>query len=176
VILIAIGSENFWVISNTNGTIRALAEYNINVGNYIVYGEPEGLQNARASGITEETLSDQDNVYGTVPFSNSGTTYSGSLLEGYINDYIDKLEDEYGVSGISGDAITLSELETLGCSSNDHSCMDAPSWVYTTTYWSGSAYDSNRVWCVGSSAVFGYDGYNAYGYFGVRPVVVISES
>jgi len=136
---IAIGDENFWVISNTNGTIRALAEYNINVGSNKNPSVAEGVQDESVKGNTFSGTS-----YGTIAFSNSGTSYSGSLLEGYINDYIDKLEDDYGVSGISGDAITLNELETLGCSSSSNSCSEAPSWVHTTSYWSGSALDSSE--------------------------------
>jgi len=168
---IAIGDENFWVISNTNGTIRALAEYNINVGSNKNPSVAEGVQDESVKGNTFSGTS-----YGTIAFSNSGTSYSGSLLEGYINDYIDKLEDDYGVSGISGDAITLNELETLGCSSSSNSCSEAPSWVHTTSYWSGSALDSSEVWNVDTVNALDNSLYMFGNYYGVRPVVVISES
>jgi len=168
---IAIGDENFWVISNTNGTIRALAEYNINVGDNKNPNVAEGLQDESVRGYW-----DGHTTYGNVAFSNNGTSYSGSLLEGYINDYIDKLESEYAVSGISGDALTLSEFETLGCSSIMYNCDEAPSWVYTTSYWLGSVNSYDYVWNVDSDSYSGDHEYYEDSNFGVRPVVVISES
>jgi len=126
---IAIGDENFWVISNTNGTIRALAEYNINVGDNKNPSVVEGLQDESVRGYR----SDGGTTYGNVIFSNSSNTYSGSILEGYINDYIDKLENEYGVSGISGDAITYSELQSLGC--QQYGYCSGLTWVYVSSYW-----------------------------------------
>jgi len=184
---IALGDENFWVISNTNGTIRALAEYNLYVGN--IYnsscnkvGEISssatgyGLQNSSAKGY----YSGDSQYVGVVAFasgSQHGTdysSYSGSLVEGYINDYIDYLESEYGVSGISGDAITRSELETLGCSSIFYSCSGAPSWVYTTSYWSGSASDEWYVWRVYSDADFA--SFDNVCDMGVRPIIEFDES
>jgi len=169
---IAIGDENFWVISNTSGTIRALAEYNINVGDNKNPSVAEGLQDESVRGYR----SDGGTTYGIVAFSDSSSSYSGSLLEGYINDYIDYLESEYGVSGISGDAITLSELETLGCSSNDESCSGAPSWVYTTSYWSGSDNGIEYVLGVYSNANFNDNYCGSVAYFGVRPIIEFDES
>ena len=172
---IAIGDENFWVISNTNGTIRALAEYNINVGSNKNPSVTEGLQDESVKGRLQSGTK-----YGNVAFDSSGTTYAGSALEGYINDYIDLIVSTYGLnaSDIRGDAITYTELETLECDgSSDYTCSGSTySWVYTTSYWSGSAYDSNYVWDVNSNGDFDANGYyNGY-YFGVRPVVILSES
>ena len=183
---IAIGDENFWVISNTNGTIRALAEYNLYLGNiydsnFNKVGEISssatgyGLQNSSAKGYY-----DGDSQYvGTVAFGSSSSTYSGSDYEGYINSYISLLVSTYGLnaSDISGDAITKTELETLGCSSNSSTCSGSTyPWVYTTSYWSGSAYNYNYVRGVNSNGTYGILSRYASGSDGVRPVVILSES
>ena len=52
----------------------------------------------------------------------------------------------------------------------------APRWVYATSYWSGSAYSSNRVWCVGSYADFFSNDYSVNHNRGCRPVITISRS
>ena len=134
---IAIGDENFWVISNTNGTIRALAEYNINVGSNKNSSVTEGLQDESVKGWLQSGT-----IYGNVAFDSSSSTYAGSAYEGYINSYINLLVSTYGLnaSDISGDAITKTELETLGCDSSNYTCSGSTyPWVYTTSYWSGSA-------------------------------------
>ena len=80
-----------------------------------------------------------------------------------------------GVDISSARLITKSELEKLGCSSYD-SCSGAPSWVYSTSYWSGTA-DGSAVWYV--RAFYGYFDSFDYDYdigYGVRPVIEISES
>ena len=172
---IAIGDENFWVISNTNGTIRALAEYNINVGSNKNTSVPEGLQHSTVRGPYSGGT-----TYGNVAFSNSGTSYSGSLLKSYIDDYVTLLNSTYGTS-VTGDAITHDELTNIfGCEELD-SCPATSngkdtSWIYTTTYWTGSANDDYNVWCVYTDGYFGLINYYGAYSSGVRPVISISES
>ena len=71
--------------------------------------------------------------------------------------------------------ITYEELDTLGCSFSNNLCNSAPSWVYATTYWTGSAYSSNYIWSVaGTSGQYGIHFTN--NERGVRPVITISKS
>ena len=54
-------------------------------------------------------------------------------------------------------------------------CSEENNWVYTTSYWSGSAYDF-AVWSVGTDGGFYVDYCDTNDYYGVRPVVNISVS
>ena len=173
---IAIGYENFWVISNTSGTIRALAEYNINVESNKNPSVPEGLQHSTVGGWLQSGTK-----YGTVAFASStqhGTDYSsyeGSILQSYINAYATLLNDIYGTS-ITGDAITADEIKSLCNLTGGGACANTYPWVYTTSYWSGSAFSANNVWCVSSNGFFSFSSYANGSSFGVRPVIIISES
>ena len=176
---------------STNGDIRMIAEYNLYRGNiadgnsWAVTGtisssaEGYGLQSSSALGYK-----DGDSTFnGTTAFSSDeqkGTnysTYSGSIIEEYVEDYVDYLNTTYGIT-VSGDLITKAELEYLGCDgTNNYTCSSAPSWIYTTSFWSGSPNYTDHVWYVDSNAYFGaYFYYDTGGLLGVRPVITISES
>ena len=130
-------------------------------------------------------VSGQSKKNGTTAFSSStqkGTNYndySGSIVEGYVNNYKNILESEYGVDVVEARLITKEELtsEEIGCSATSYSCTSSTyPWIYATTYWSGSAYGIGNVWYVVSKGYFN----NSYDYsnnnnFGVRPVIVISK-
>ena len=185
---IAIGDQNFWVISNTDGTIRALAEYNLYVGQ--IYDDYEGtyteissseagygLQSSDAKG----RVSASSTWIGTVPFASTtqhGTndsSYEGSILQSYINDYVALLNSTYGAN-VTGDAITEKELKRL-CKPFRDFCTDPYPWEYTTSYWSRSADDFDAAWIVFSGGGIYFNGdFSNDNNFGVRPVIVISES
>ena len=167
---IAIGDQNFWVISNINGTVRALAEYNLNVGSNKNASVPEGLQHESVKGYVSSGTK-----YGNVAFSNSGIAYSGSLVEGYINSYVNTLNSTYGTN-VTGDAITAYEIKSLCNLTGSGTCANTYPWVYTTSYWSGSVFSSFGVWRVYSDGDFGGSRYDYDDNFGVRPVIIISES
>ena len=182
--VVAIGNEQFYVIGKENGNVKLLSMYNLRVGNKVTYDsldfgdfEIETLTNA--TGIQDSdakgALIDSTTWIGTTAFSNTNSTYSGSIVEGYVNNYKTYLTN-MGVDISSARLITKAELEKLGCNEDDYSCSDAPSWVYSTSYWSGSARGTNCVWFVSSSASFVYSSCNYDHDFGVRPVIEISES
>ena len=126
-------------------------------------------------------ISGQSERKGTTPFSSDevhGTNYSsyeGSIVEGYVNEYKSKLE-AIGAEIEEARLITKEELEGLGCSSSSHTCNTAPAFIYSTTYSSGSAYDTNYVWIVYSYAAFSIHYYINNNACGVRPVIGISIS
>ena len=173
----------------TNGDIRALAEYNLYVGhiydsNWNKTGDitnsdaKYGKQDSTARGYVEGA----DSWIGTTEFSSDsvkGTNYSsytGSIVEDYVEEYVQYLSDEYDAT-VSGGLITKAELENLGCSSSNNTCSSSTyPWVYTTSYWSGLPYDANYVWSVHSDGET-YNDYYSLEYFGgVRPVIEIPAS
>ena len=176
--IVSIGDEQFYVIGKENGNVKLLSMYNLRVGNSVddelnvtPLTNTTGIQDSEARGYVDGEYP----FIGTTAFSNTNSTYSGSIVEGYVNNYKTYLTN-MGVDISSARLITKAELEKLGCNEDDYSCSDAPSWVYSTSYWSGSAFDTSSVWTVDSNA--GFDDYNFYAddAFGVRPVIEISES
>ena len=167
---IAIGDENFWVISNTSGTVRALAEYSNNVGSNKNTSVTEGLQHSTVGGYLQSGT-----MYGNVAFSNSSTSYSTSTVKGYIDDYASLLNSSYGTN-VTGDAITQDELTNIfGCEDFDRCPRTVgstdTSWIYTTSYWSGSV-----EYVVFSNGYFSCEDYDDATRLGARPVIIISES
>ena len=182
---ITIGTESFYVISNDGTNINALAKYNLLVGNEVDGSSWNVTPLATTTGIQDSTargyVAGAVKFIGTTAFSSDsqkGTNYndySGSIVERYVNDYVAYLNTNNTGLNAAGRLILKEELETLGCSSSDYTCSNAPSWVYSTYYWSGSSYgyDADRVWYVNSNGRFGSDFYFNDNYFGVRPVITI---
>ena len=181
---VCIKNECFYVISSTDSTVTMLSKYNLLVGisvdeefDVTPLANPTGIQDKTAKGSDW----DSENSYyvypfiGTIAFSNTDSTYSGSIVEVYVNSYNSYLITQ-GVTPIDARLISKDELIGLGCSEDKMRVTDeAPSWVYATSYWSGSAYDASRVWGVFSDGFFSPDYYSYNGGFGVRPVITISR-
>ena len=183
---ICIKEECFYVISSTEDTVTMLAKYNLLVGNSVdenrnvtPLSNPTGIQDETAKGCVNGSTV----CIGTVPFAEDfdqlkGLTYEGSIVEGYVNNYVSYLES-LGINISDVRLITKDELEKLGCSSENFSCIEALSWVYSTHYWTGIIYNS-QFWGTEVDGVMGeYIGsrsYNDNSYFGVRPVITISKS
>ena len=185
---VCIKKECFYVISSTEDTVTMLAKYNLYVGGsydgstWTAYGaEATGKQDSTMLGY----VAGQSIRNGTTVFSSDtqkGTNYSdysGSIVEGYVNNYKTILESDYGVDVVEARLITKDELtsDEIGCSDNDYTCTrSAYPWIYSTSYCSGSAYGTDYVWCVTSFGNFANRSYSYDNFFGVRPVIIISKS
>ena len=186
---VCIKNECFYVISSTDSTVTMLSKYNLYVGGeynsgWTAYGdEATGIQDSTMLGY----VSGQTIRKGTTKFSNTNywsstvssyPTYvydSNSTLYSYVENYKTYLST-LGVTPTEARLITKEELEGLGCIVSSGSCSGAPSWVYSTTYWSGSASSSNFVWRVDSIGNFGSLSYSISNNYGCRPVITISRS
>ena len=184
---VCIGEECFYVISSTTDTVTMLAKYNLYVGNECTssysssctaYGdEATGKQNSEMIGYGTTLKKGTTKFSNTNYWSSTVSNYpayvydSNSVLYSYVENYKIYL-GTLGVAPIDARLITYEELVVLGCSSN---CNSAPSWVYATSYWSGSALSSYFIWGVNSYGDFGNRNYS-YDYdSGCRPVIVISK-
>ena len=178
--IVTIGDQQFYTIGTEGDNVKLLSMYNLYVGNSVDSDwnvtplvSPTGKQSELAKGWLDGT----DEWYGTTAFSNTNSTYAGSIVEGYVNNYKKILEADYVVDVVEARLISYDELtdsETFACVEYDY-CSDKYPWIYSTSYWSGSANSSNRVWNVDSNGYFG----SYYSYdnnFGVRPVIIISKS
>ena len=194
--VVTIGSEQFYTIGTEGDNVKLLSMYNLMVGNKVTafdlntgditmapIANPTGLQSSDAIGVrVDENVPAHLPWIGTVAFATEDkhgtnyTDYSGSLIETYVNDYEVAIE-AMGVNVESARLITKDELvNTFGCNESENTCTgSAYPWIYATTYWSGSASDSDIVWYVISTGSFDYStSASDYGA-GVRPVIVISK-
>lgn len=166
---IALGSganqQNFYVISSTNDTVTALAKYN--------------LVRTSSTSISADALQATSATdYNTVRFDDNSSTYAGSEMETYMNNYATKLNALYSIPSnalITARAISKDELVSLGCPTNGGTCnFGANTWL-SGRYWSGSAGDSFNVLPVRDSNLTG-DMYATSGGYGARAVITISKS
>ena len=183
---VCIGEECFYVMYSDETSVTMLAKYNLYVGgeykgSWTAYGdEATGKQDSNMLGWA----SGQSTRKGTTMFSDtkywssSVSSYpsyiynENSLLYSYVENYKTYLST-LGVTPSEARLITKEELEGLGCSGS--SCSSAPSWVYATSYWSGSADSSSSICNVLSYGVFTTN-INSYDISnGCRPVIVISK-
>ena len=182
--IVSIGNEKFYVIGQEDGNVKLFSMYNLYVGGkytsiWIAYGdEATGLQDSTMLGYLQSDYT----INGTTVFSSSSqkgnnySDYNGSIVEGYVNNYVSYLE-ELGVRVTEARLIYKEELEYLGCSYSDRRCRDgAPDWVYATSFWTGTPSSSEFVYTVQRSSVFGNAHYTTNQTLGVRPVIEISLS
>ena len=167
---IALGSgenqQNFYVISSTSDTVTALAKYN--------------LVRTSSTSISADALQATSATdYNTVRFDDNSTTYAGSEMETYMNNYATKLNTIYSIPSnalITARAITVEELRNFGCpQSGSGTCsFGANTWL-SGRYWSGSAINSGYVWRVYDSSLYDVS-FNNGGNYGARAVITISKS
>ena len=184
---VCIKEECFYVISSTDDSVTMLAKYNLHVGNILTLdgvnnpvitslASPTGIQDSTAIGGQGDSEGNPTGFpwIGITAFSNTNSTYTGSIVEGYVNSYNSYLITQ-DVTPIEARLITKDELVNLGCSEDYWVCTEAPSWVYATSYWSGSVRDTSYVWNVRGDMFFGYSSCRDVDGFGVRPVITISR-
>ena len=192
---LAIGNEHFYVISSTDTSVTMLTKYNLLVGNSVDTSwnvtpltNPTGIQDSTAIG----KFSGKSGI-GTVSFSRTNYWYSGGLMvqygksypayvydsSSYLYSYVENYKAYLKGKGVNIEnarLIKFEELEALGCNSTSGSCNDAPSWVYSTAYWSGSAFGTDIIWSVHGDASFARVIYSYDNSRGVRPVITVSKS
>jgi len=105
---------------------------------------------------------------------------SNASIKTYVDTYVTYLNNQ-GVN-VSGRLIKQEELVSLGCNASTKYCDSsgthggtAPSWVYQTAYWSGSAYSSTGLWEVTTFQDFQGYNYDIGSSTGVRPVIILEK-
>ena len=183
--IVTIGDQQFYTIGTDGDNVKLLSMFNLYVGNSLdedwnvrPLASPTGKQDSIAIGYKWDAVNGATVWYGTTAFSNTGTAYAGSIVEGYVNAYKTIIEEDYGIPVEAARLISYVELtdsETFACVEYAN-CSDKYPWIYSTSYWSGSAVDTDVVWYVYSNGYFGFDIYNLCNGLGVRPVIIISKS
>ena len=186
---VCIKNECFYVINFDRNYVTLLSKYNLYVGG--TYDWNNGVWNvygAEATGLQEPTMKGQgigDAAFtrkGTTPFSSStqkGTNYSdynGSIVETYVNNYKNLLENKFYLNIKNARLVYVEELvnDNVGCTSSD--CSLAPEFIYRSTYWTGTALDSENIYSVTSVGTFSTNKYDSNFTGGVRPVIVLHRN
>ena len=173
---IAIGSEHFNVISQTDDTITMLAQYNLST------------EYKQSTTVNRVTFSDSNGWEYTPGPKEIDIQIWSTNPKTYVNAYVEYLKTELEDDSVTGDLITLTELKGLGCtipsayeyvsSSSSRTCTNSPykSWLINNQgWWSRSAYSDYAcfVWYVSDDGYLNYYSYS--GSYGVRPVITISK-
>ena len=155
--IVTIGDQQFYTIGTEGDNVKLLSMMNITISD-------KPVQNSNINPSA---------------YSSVGVEYSGSNAEVYVNNYKTSLENDYGLNIIEARLITIDELvnDKIGCNEENRTCIDAPEFIYSTSYWVGSASDTpDFVWYVFSDGHIGGSGYSNRRSQGIRPVIVISKS
>lgn len=191
--VITLGTERFYVLStdNKNNAIKMLSMYNLYVGRMytawnsyteiLTTDDKYGKQDASAVATPSYN---KYPTYASVPFSSDeikGTNYSdysGSIVEGYVNNYVNFLKEEIGVKDATGMLINTDDLAAIKGDNSvliDSIMKWAPDWLYSTSYWIEDTASNKSILNISASGgIIGNSEYRNAANFGVRPVIVIS--
>ena len=141
------------------------------VPNYQPFDSPTGMQDSRMIGY----VSSGTPYLGVTAFSNTDTSYSGSIVEGYVENYKTIIEG-IGIDVVEARLIRKEEVASSPFLCEDFGrCSNTYSWIYSTSYWTESNYESKYVCYVRSDNYFADETFSVNYQFGVRPVIVISK-
>ena len=170
-------NECFNIIKDNGTTVDALSKQNVNTKTY------RQDSNAKTLAFAEKT----NGSYGYWADSSGellskyGTSYPENVFDSNSNlytptqNYKTYLKNTLGKTSVDARLITYEELNSLGCNGSN-SCKLAPSWVYSTYYWTASADTHYSVYIVRSNGLFDSDLFDNSGRYGLRPVITISKS
>lgn len=182
--LITLESESFYVYDIDGDNVKAIAQYNLYVGNdfyRLANGSikvsplenPTGMQDESAGGYNAT-----NSYKGVLAFdSRNNSDYETSEIKKYVDAYGEVLKELDGnINRVR--LITKEELEKAGCDSVYKNCTLAPAYLKSTSYWTSSFNEENTygVWHVFSNNQLNW--YSAsYNYEnGVRPVIELPLS
>ncbi len=170
--------ECFYVIKDNGTTVDAFAKQNVNTKSNRQDTNANTLTFAKAKNNGKPYWEDDDGNL----LSKYGTSYPANVFDSNSNlykpleNYKTYLKNTLGKTSITAKLITYEDLISLGCSKDVYSCKSAPSWVYSTRYWTASANVYLAVWFVDLDAEFGNHYFDSSGDCGLRPVITISKS
>ena len=171
-------NECFYVIKDNGTTVDALAKQNVNTETYRQDSNANTLAFAEKTNGSYGYWTDSSGKL----LSKYGTDYpvnvfdSNSLLYEPVQNYKTYLKNTLGKTSIDARLITYEELIGLGCDENEEICKSAPSWVYSTNYWTAYAYSNSGFCFMNSNGNFGSVYFGYPGLIGLRPVITISKS
>ena len=169
------GIENFYIVENDGTNVEMLTAYILNTS---TYRQAEEIQS----------------VDSWFPVTFSSTNYWSSTVTTYpadvyndINDVIKPIVDNYvtylksNLLNATGSLLKEDDLINLGCVAStvegyEHQYDCSTEWVKSSNYWLATAVSSDTILTMeGGFVDSNGDYYSGLSYFGVRPVITISE-
>lgn len=199
---IKIANEHFYVISTHGNYTTLISKYNLEVGNEcevdlshdnvscVEIPNPSGIQNPKAKGaLIDEKFENTIEDYGAITFSsdnywkiNYGSNYpryvydEQSDIQPHLSNYAIYLSNT-GLTVLDARLISIEELIEFGCDVSSESCHASPyPWLYSTTYWTGSAANSSALYTIYNVGYVIAATYSVDHGGGVRPVITIPTS
>lgn len=150
--IIGVGTEKFYVISydEANGTINMLTEKLVDINS-----------------------NSQSDSAAYVQYSTNSKYYGGSLINGYVDAYTQKLNDTYNINAL-GSLVTKYNCNDLGRVGQED-LSQCPSWFTKYIFWTRSHFVASYGDTVG--VVYGtrYWELDYKSKFGLRPVITINK-
>ena len=122
-----------------------------------------------------------DNTSSHKLLSKYGASYPANVFDSNSNlyepleNYKAYLKNTLGKSSIITKLMTYDDLKSLGC--EERTCASAPSWIYSTNYWTSTANQSNHIIQVSLGNDVDSPPYMDSSYlYGLRPVITIKKS
>lgn len=189
---VCIGGECFYTISSTDDTVTMLSKYNLYVGGsydgttYTAYGtEATGKQDSSMTGYNPSTSTAAGSLaYSSSAYWTNTVTYPANVFNSNSNLYTPVINYKnyiktLGITPIDSRLITFEELKSLGCDIDNKTCTNSNyKFLYSTSYWTGTAYDKNYIYRIRLDGTYSSSGFsysNNWGY-GVRPVITIYKN
>lgn len=159
---ITCGKEVFYVVASDESSVTMFSKYNIDLEKIVQKQDAEGTffsSTAYWNDFTSE--------YPTYVYNASSNIYT------YLSAYNKYLVD-LGMTTASVSLMSYEQAIELGCDNEVLSCQKAPTFVYNTTYWLGSAGDSDsNVYYVSNAGNLSLGLMSTS--IGVRPLVTMSK-
>ena len=174
---VCIGKECFYIISNDGSTVSMLAKYNITSDEVPVQSSSNPVVDFSFSDERYWAEQTGYDYYLKNEYSDQYVYDSNSNLFEYVDNYKNYLVTP-DVLIKTARLISIDELKNLGCDSNATTCRDAPNWVYSSNYLSGSLFDIGNeeyefVTGVAINGLFVDASYWGTDCWGIRPVIEI---
>ena len=169
---IALGNEHFYVISDNENTVTALARHNITLDNVPVQSDSAKTTTFSSSNYWVKSgnlLSEYGDIYPSFVYDNNSKLYS------YVQNYETYLRS-LGYKSVLASLLSYEQAVSLGCDANSKSCSNAPSFVITSKYWLGSAGINTDVYNIKTNGKFEYNLYLTLLTYGIRPVITIDKN
>ena len=180
---VCFNTECFNLIDSDDTTVTLLAKYNLYVGgsydtSWTAYDESAtGKQDSSMRGYHSATGRP---FKGTTPFATEeyhGSDYSsyvGSIAELYVNNYKNFLIGD-NINVLDARLLCLDDLYALGCSATDKNCINAPIFLFNTSFWLSNFSGIEYVQAFRSDGKFSPARYSGLTNNGIRPVIKVTK-
>ena len=167
--IISCGGEEFYVISSNGNSVTMFAKYRLDF--------QLNRQNENSKTSTYFSTIGSYWIENDVLKSEYGEQYpvyvfdSNSNFYNNVEKYNKYLRDEVHVSSAKSSLISLEQLIDLGCNMENRYCTDAPDWVNSTYYWTGTV-NGNGVWGAYGGRLFSFSPGVAHG---IRTILTVTN-